>query len=82
MPNAGNTLTSLANLIIAALNIGIAIFAIIAAVQLFTAISDHNGPQQKESVMKLVGTIVALLAINLLYATVLQPSLSTIAAMG
>ena len=82
MTNAGSTLTSLANLIIAALNIGIAIFAIIAAVQLFTAISDHNGPQQKESIMKLVGTIVALVAINILYVMILQPSLSTISTMG
>ncbi|MCL1829880.1 MAG: hypothetical protein FWG21_00450 [Oscillospiraceae bacterium] len=82
MSNAGNTLTTLANLIIAALNIGMAIFAIIAAVQLFTAISDHNGPQQKESIMKLVGTIIALLAINIMYSMILQPSLSTISAMG
>lgn len=78
MSNAGTTLTTLANLIIAALNIGIAIFAIIAAVQLFTAISDHNGPQQKESIMKLVGTIVALVAINILYVMILQPSLASI----
>jgi hypothetical protein len=81
MTNAGNTLTSIANLIIAALNIGIAIFAIIAAVQLFTAISDNNGPQQKESILKLVGTIVALVAINLLNTLILQPSLVSIAAV-
>ena len=82
MANAGTTLSTLANLIIAALNIGIAIFAIVAVVQLFTAISDHNGPQQKESIMKLVGTIVALVAINILNAMILQPSLASIATMG
>jgi len=81
MANAGNTLITIANLIIASLNIGIAIFAIIAVVQLFTAISDHNGPQQKESIMKLVGTIVALVAMNLLNTLILQPSLVSIASV-
>jgi len=80
--DATKTLSTLANLIIAALNIGIAIFAIISAVQLFTAIADHNGPQQKESIMKLIGTIVALAAINILNLMILQPSLTTIATIN
>ena len=82
MTNAGSTLTTIANLIIAALNVGIAIFGVIAAVQLFTAISDHNGPQQKEAILKLVGAIVALVAINLLNGLILQPSLNSIASVG
>ena len=82
MSNAGTTLSTIANLIIAALNIGLAIFAVISVVQLFTAISDHNGPQEKENIMKLVGTIFALAAINILNVMILQPSLSTISTIG